>query len=398
MSLRRLLNKHERVLRYYRLEASRDMKKYRCASKARQCLAGAWSRRREAHQSKWKLGRSYSQTRRSRRVGSQLAGTSAWPPPPTSGSLKKPPSLRGTLEILLEFWIPLNGRRTEQAKANLDPRVGPRVAPRVGPRVDPRDRPRERPRGSISLFSAPRKLPRNVPRRRPRKCPRKCPIKWSRFTCPVFTCSVRRPLNFTQRRKNPPDKNRPKIKKFIWTSLFFLNNFCWVPDSCHRECSESSCELFEKRACKRGVEFEIFARLWLKFTWVFDRQSRTPTPHPPKFTKFGLPFPLLLGKELGEKAPKPPKTSKSTLGNYRDNGFTKFRRRVGVQIWRFILHHPAPVRNFCLTKEKGPQRKDFSGRYGFPGFWRVWGSTTTGLESFSWGQKSYPNDFLSVWW
>ena len=91
------------------------------------------------------------------------------------------------------------GRRTEQAKANLDPRVGPRVAPRVGPRVDPRvrprDRPRERPRqhprGLISLFSAlqglPQKLPRNVPRRRPRKCPRKCPVKWSRFTCPVFT-------------------------------------------------------------------------------------------------------------------------------------------------------------------------------------------------------------------
>ena len=26
--------------------------------------------------------------------------------------------------------------------------------------------------------------------RRPRKCPRKCPLKWSRFTCPVFACSV----------------------------------------------------------------------------------------------------------------------------------------------------------------------------------------------------------------
>ena len=40
----------------------------------------------------------------------------------------------------------------------------------------------------------PRKLPRNVPRARPRKCPRKCSVKWSRFTCPVFTCSVRRPV------------------------------------------------------------------------------------------------------------------------------------------------------------------------------------------------------------
>ena len=88
------------------------------------------------------------------------------------------------------------GRRTEQTKANLDPRVGLRVGPRVAPRVGPR----ERPRGLISLFSAiqglPRKLPQNVPRRRPRKCPRKCPVKWSRFTCPVFTCSVRRTDTF----------------------------------------------------------------------------------------------------------------------------------------------------------------------------------------------------------
>ena len=38
------------------------------------------------------------------------------------------------------------GRRTEQAKANLDPREAPRVRPRVDPRVRPRDRPRERPR------------------------------------------------------------------------------------------------------------------------------------------------------------------------------------------------------------------------------------------------------------
>ena len=38
------------------------------------------------------------------------------------------------------------GRRTEQAKANLDLRVAPRVGPRVAPRV--------RPRELISLFSA----------------------------------------------------------------------------------------------------------------------------------------------------------------------------------------------------------------------------------------------------
>ena len=65
-----------------------------------------------------------------------------------------------------------SGRRTEQAKANLDPRVGPRVAPRVGPQVAPRVCPREHPRGLISLFSAFKDSPRNLPRRCPRKGPR----------------------------------------------------------------------------------------------------------------------------------------------------------------------------------------------------------------------------------
>ena len=59
------------------------------------------------------------------------------------------------------------GRRTEQAKVNLDPLVGPQVAPRVGPRVAPRVRarelPREHPRGLISLFSALQGLPTKHP-------------------------------------------------------------------------------------------------------------------------------------------------------------------------------------------------------------------------------------------
>ena len=55
------------------------------------------------------------------------------------------------------------GRRTEQAKANLDPRVGPRVGPRVAPRVAPREPPREHPRGLISLFSALQGLPTKHP-------------------------------------------------------------------------------------------------------------------------------------------------------------------------------------------------------------------------------------------
>ena len=94
------------------------------------------------------------------------------------------------------FWaaqrLPVtNGRRTEQAKANLDPRVGPRVAPRVGPRVAPRVRPREppreHPRGLISLFSALQGLPT----KHPTKVSTEGPTSGrSGFTCPVFTCSV----------------------------------------------------------------------------------------------------------------------------------------------------------------------------------------------------------------
>ena len=46
------------------------------------------------------------------------------------------------------------------------------------------------------------------------------------------------------------------------------------------------------------------------------------------------------------------------------------------------IHRPAPVQNFSLPKKWRPQKKDFGGRYGFPGFHRVFVSTT-GLESFS---------------
>ena len=83
------------------------------------------------------------------------------------------------------------GRRTEQAKANLDPRVGPRVAvprvgPRVAPRVRPREPPREHPRGLISLFQ-PFK---DSPRKHPTKVSTEGPTSGrSGFTCPVFTCS-----------------------------------------------------------------------------------------------------------------------------------------------------------------------------------------------------------------
>ena len=96
-------------------------------------------------------------------------------------------------------------RRTEQAKANLDPRVGPRVAPRVGPGVAPRVCPREHPRGPISLFSAFKDSPRNLPRR----CPRKGPRVDGRGS-PVLFSPV---LFFDQFR-------RPKAN--IWKFLHFL--------------------------------------------------------------------------------------------------------------------------------------------------------------------------------
>ena len=52
------------------------------------------------------------------------------------------------------------------------------------------------------------------------------------------------------------------------------------------------------------------------------------------------------------------------------------------------IHRPAPVQNFSLQKKMGPQRKDFSGGYGFPGFYRVFVSTTS-LESFSLKPKKF---------
>ena len=42
----------------------------------------------------------------------------------------------------------------------------------------------------------------------------------------------------------PPRKNPPKIKSS--SERVFLNNFRWVPDSCHRNAGKSSRKLFEK--------------------------------------------------------------------------------------------------------------------------------------------------------
>ena len=64
-------------------------------------------------------------------------------------------SVGGEISVLVD----IDGRRTEQAKANLDPRVGPRVAPRVGPRVAPRVLPLRAPtRADFPVFSPSRTL------------------------------------------------------------------------------------------------------------------------------------------------------------------------------------------------------------------------------------------------
>ena len=47
---------------------------------------------------------------------------------------------------------------------------------------------------------------------------------------------------------------------------------------------------------------------------------------------------------------------------------------------------------FFAEKKWGLQRKDFGGGYGFPGFYRVFVSTT-GLESFSFGPEKFSKRF-----
>ena len=80
---------------------------------------------------------------------------------------KQPIKKRGVKRFLII------GRRAEQAKANLDPRVVPRVAPRVGPRVGPTSPPTRAPtRDDFPVFGPFKDSPRNIPRRCPRKGPR----------------------------------------------------------------------------------------------------------------------------------------------------------------------------------------------------------------------------------
>ena len=57
--------------------------------------------------------------------------------------------------------------------------------------------------------------------------------------------------------ENPPEKKSS-------SEQVFLNNFRWVPDSCHREEGESSRELFEKVRVNTA-----FFLVFRDFGWVF---------------------------------------------------------------------------------------------------------------------------------
>ena len=69
------------------------------------------------------------------------------------------------------------------------------------------------------------------------------------------------------------------------------------------------------------------------------------------------------------------------------------RHSPGKGSWeKESIHRPAPAQNFSLPKKWGPHRKDYGGRYGFPGFHRVFVSTTD-LESFSLRPEKFPKRF-----
>ena len=99
---------------------------------------------------------------------------------------------------MLTYLVPQGGSvdGTPKTKSHIEgvrssgPTSGPTRAPTRAPTTAPT-------RVDMACFqpfkNSPQKLPRTIPRRRPWKCPRKCPLKWSRLTCPVFTCSISQP-------------------------------------------------------------------------------------------------------------------------------------------------------------------------------------------------------------
>ena len=76
--------------------------------------------------------------------------------------------------------------------------------------------------------------------------------------------------------ENPPEKIHPKLKSS--SEQVFLNNFHWVPDSCHREEGKSSRELFEK------------VRVNAVFLNVFGISQKNPHAHKNKIGTSTPPF------------------------------------------------------------------------------------------------------------
>ena len=105
--------------------------------------------------------------------------------------------------------------------------------------------------------------------------------------------------------ENPPEKFPPPPKKKI--EQVFLNNFCWVPDSCYREAGRSSRGLFRKVR----VNTFVFGYFWF---WGASNCTlalwlRTSAPDPKATnnysdSKIGQKQPL--GAELNWRVPNPP--------------------------------------------------------------------------------------------
>ena len=95
--------------------------------------------------------------------------------------------------------------------------------------------------------------------------------------------------------------------------------------------------------------------------------------------------------------PNKEKCAKTRWNKTPDNKLLPFpvRPPLSPLDWeKETIHRPAPVQNFSLQKKKGSTEEDFGGGYGFPGFYRVFVSTT-GLESFSFRPEKVLH-FLSV--
>ena len=111
-----------------------------------------------------------------------------------------------------------------------------------------------------------------------------------------------------------------------------------------------------------------------------DRSSLSrPKNHSKPSQEFSEQFGPSIHKMKGFSTNSPPKAHP----NFAQNLETGKKKAYTALLQR---------RTFLCRKKWGPQRKDFGGKYGFPGFYRVFVSTT-GLESFSFRPQKFPKRF-----